>query len=452
MKHLLATCIAGVILLLFPLQAGAARLTFWTTEIQKDHLEVINFLARAYMTMRDDVVIDIVSVNENDLTERMEQAARTGDLPHLVGADSQLLVALSEKGILGRREATRVIRRIGVTRFYPGSLDLLSAPGNYWNGVPFHGWVQGIWYRADWFEEAGLAPPTTWKAIMAAARRLTDPGLGRYGILIGTAVDNYASQVFTHLARSNDAHMFASDGSVIFDSPATVETLKFYAELAKYGPKGPQSWRARDYFLQGRLAMMFYSTFIMDDLALAGVARNSLTTENFPELEGAAFDPDLVVKVRMAPTIRNARKAGYGVINGFGIRRGLSDAEQRAVKDFLSFLYEPAHYVTWLHMAPGGMMPVLRDIGSGDRFLADPSGIFRRYGRAKVKDIIDGLAAIDTFGVVAGRLQPASSVVYADNVLSRMITRTLFDGVSAEDSVAQAVREIETIARATASH
>ena len=50
------------------------------------------------------------------------------------------------------------------------------------------------------------------------------------------------------------------------------EAVEYYAELAKYNPPGPQTWRARDYYLQGKLAMFYYSTYIMDDLALAEVA------------------------------------------------------------------------------------------------------------------------------------------------------------------------------------
>lgn len=447
MKHLLTIFAVAVSLLIASPCAAKTSLTFWTTEIQEDHLEAVRFLVRAYMVMQDDVEIDLVSVNENDLAERMGEAKGTCNAPHLVGADSQLLVALAERGCLDKAEATRTVRRVGVNRFYPGSLNLLSAPGGKsWYGVPFHGWVQGLWYRADWFEEAGLAPPDTWKAILAAAKHFTDPSEGRYGIVVGTAKGNYAAQVFTHLARSNGAAMFRPNGDVVFDSPATVRTLEFYAELAKYGPPGPQYWRARDYFLQGRLAMLFYSTFIMDDLALAGVAADSLTGENFEELEGNSFDPELVNKVRMVPSIRRTRAANYGVINGFGIRGRLTEEERRCVDSFLEFLYEPAHYVSWLHMAPGGMMPVLRDIASSDRFLADPLGIFRRYGRDKVRDIIEGLSAIENFGLVGGRLQPASSLVYADSVISRMIQRTVFDGMSAADSVKQAAQEIETIA------
>lgn len=453
MKRILTAIILTWALLATPISAPAVDITFWTTEIHKDRLEVINFLIQTFMVMQDDITVTLVSVDENDLFNRAKEARTNGTAPHLVGTGSQLIIALCESGILDSAEATRFVQSLGVDRFYPGSLRQLATPGgSSWCGIPFHGWVQGIWYRADWFRKAGLPPPNNWTAILTAAKHFTDPAIGRYGIVVGTDEDHYSTQIFTQLARSNGASMFDGDGQVVFDSPEMVETLGFYAALAKYGPSGPQKWRARDYFMQGKLAMLFYSTFIMDDIALERVARDSLTANNFDELEGAPFDPDLVRKVRMMPIVRRSQKAGYGIINGFGIRSGLSKEEREATSRFLTFLYDPSHYVTWLHMAPGGMLPVLKDIATSDRFLADPSHIFRRYGRAKIKEIIEGLAEIDTFGLVDGKSHPESAVVYAEGVIPRMIRRTVFKGIPAGESVAQAAKEIQAIADSKPEH
>lgn len=436
------------LLLASPASARPVELEFWTTEIDKDRLTVIQFLADAFGVLQDDVTVKVVSVDEDEIVDRVCEAVDGGRPPELVGAGSDVLVALAETGYLDVAEASRQVRRLGVQRFYPGTLNMLSAPPkDTWYGVPFHGWVQGIWYRADWFKEAGLNPPTTWEDILAAARRFTNPLQNQYGILVGTDDAPYTAQVFTQLASSNGGRMFKEDGTLVFDSPAMVETLEFYAELARYAPPGPQNWRARDYFLQGKLAMLFYSTFIMDDLALKRVAADSLTGENFADLSGAEFDPNLVQNVRMVPLLERTDKAGYGVINGFGIGTGMSGEQREGLERFLKFLYDPSHYVTWLHMAPGGMLPVLRDVAESDTFLADPSGIFRRYGRSKIKGIIDGMASIRTFGLVNGKRQPAASVVYTEDIIPHMIQRVVFDGMPARESIDMAAGEIREIMR-----
>ena len=38
--------------------------------------------------------------------------------------------------------------------------------------------------------------------------------------------------------------------------------------LAKYNPPGPQNWRARDYYLQGKMGMFFYSTYTNGEIRI----------------------------------------------------------------------------------------------------------------------------------------------------------------------------------------
>lgn len=49
-------------------------------------------------------------------------------------------------------------------------------------GVPWYGGVRGIWYRKDWFTELGIAVPTNWDELRAAAKKVADskgvPGIG----------------------------------------------------------------------------------------------------------------------------------------------------------------------------------------------------------------------------------------------------------------------------------
>ena len=46
---------------------------------------------------------------------------------------------------------------------------------------PAFSFVDWIYYRKDWFDEAGIAVPTTLAEFRDAAIKLTDAGAGRYG-------------------------------------------------------------------------------------------------------------------------------------------------------------------------------------------------------------------------------------------------------------------------------
>ncbi|WP_319581861.1 extracellular solute-binding protein [uncultured Pseudodesulfovibrio sp.] len=419
---------------------------FWTTEVGKDRQAVIEYLAKVFMVFNPDVEVRVVGVEENSLAEIMAAAMGQGHGPDVVGCASNLVVAFCNQGWMDNNGAARVIDEVGRKRFYAGALNRVSLPNGSPCGIPFNGWVQGVWYRKDWFDKAGLARPDTWGALLKAAKTLHDPAHGRYGILIGTRNDVYAEQVFTHLAMSAGVREFTPDGKVVFDSPETVKTLKFYAELARYTPPGPQWWRGRDYYFQGKLAMMFYSTFIMDDLAVSSVAADSLTGSNFEDLTGAPYDFRLLENTGMVSGLTGTRTAGYGVLHALGLTRSGDPDRSEAARRFVRFLFREDAYVTWLHMAPGGMMPVLKDIASSPVFYRDAQGVFQKYRRKRLRSILAGFDSLKSFEFEDGRLIPEAARVSADGIIGRMLEETLYGRVTPEQAVHEAAERMRAIA------
>jgi multiple sugar transport system substrate-binding protein len=398
----------------------------------------MDYVANVFMALDDDVNLQIEGIDENDFVARFADAAERGALPTLVNTGSETMLALGTDGFLDERAAGEMVEQLGRERFYDSTLDMLAsevprAPF----AVPFHGWVQGIWYRKDWFEEAGLAPPTNWHHLLTAAQRLHDPAEKRYGILVGTEADIYAAQTFTQIALANDAALFDDVGEPVVTAAPMIDALAFYRDLARYAPPGSNTPRARDFFLQGRLAMMFYSTFIMDDLANAAEAADALSQDHFPELDGASFDATLVDRVGMVPVLVEQVPAAFGSINAIGITKGLDPETRELARAFLRFVFRPDIYITWLHMAPGGMMPVLRDIAQSEDFLRDPMGIFQRYGRERITRIIAGFDNIRTFSHRDGRFYPEASRAFAAGVVSRMV-RSVASGQSTPEAAAVA--------------
>ncbi|XXJ18755.1 ABC transporter substrate-binding protein [Desulfovibrio caledoniensis] len=443
----LAALLAAAILLAWTGAARAATpVIFWTTEVAPERQAVIEYLARTFMIFNPDVEVRVVGVEENALAEVMTAAMGQGHGPDVVGCASNLVVAFCNRGWMDNDGAARVIDAVGRKRFFAGALSRISLPDGRPCGIPFNGWVQGVWYRKDWFERAGLAPPDTWDALLKAAKALHDPANGRYGILVGTRNDVYAEQVFTHLAMSAGVREFTPDGRVVFDSPATVRTLKFYAELARYTPPGPQWWRGRDYYFQGRLAMMFYSTFIMDDLAVPSVAADSLTGKNFEELTGAPYDFRLPENTGMVSSLTGTRPAGYGVLHALGLVRRGDPARADAARRFVRFLFGEDAYVTWLHMAPGGMMPVLEDIAASPVFYRDAQGVFQKYRRKRVESILAGFNSLQSFEFGDGRLIPEAARVSAEGIIGRMIEETLAGRATPEQAVHEAAERMRAVA------
>lgn len=442
-KRLSLTLASG--LLASQLSFADTTVEFWTAQTQTDRMQTIQLLADTFEALNDGVKVKLVPVDENEMATQMAAAVAAGTTPQLIEVNSEIIMSLGEEGIVDTKTHKDVVKDIGKDRFHKGALTTLTSPSGEYYGLPYHGWIQGIWYRKDWFDKKGLAAPNTWENIEKAAKALTDKSKNQYGILVGTKQDSYTEQVFTQLALSNDAAEFDKNGKLIFNSPATLDTIKYYNKLAQYNPPGPQNWRARDYYLQGKMGMFFYSTYIMDDLALAEVAKGSLTSENFKELSGGTFDPNLVKNTAFAPIITHKSSASYGTLSGLVALKSKDAAKTKATKDFIEFMYDPASYITFLHMAPGGMNPMLKGIAEDPAYLDDANGVFNLYGADKMKQIVSGFDDIRSFSVVQGKTFPASGAIFAKSVIPRMIYSVTIEGKDPQAALDEAEQEMKTI-------
>lgn len=432
--------------LALPSLANMTTVEYWTTQTQSDRLQTIEIMADVFEALNPGIDVKIIAVDENDMPKQIAAAAASNTLPDLIEVESNLSLAFAEEGIVDTKSNTEVIESIGKKRFYNGALTLVENPDlNEYVAIPYRGWVQGIWYRADWFEEAGLEAPTTWDAIEKAAKHFYKPQDNQYGILVGTKADSYAEQCYTQFALSNDAGQFNKDGDLIFNSKAQAETLDFYTNLSQYNPPGPQTWRARDYYLQGKLAMFFYSSYILDDIALAEAAASSLSSENFKDLKGSTFDPNLAKNTRLATTITKTSPSSFGTLDGFTMMKNDNQAEVDATKAFVEYMNEKDQVVAYSHMAVGGHLPMLRDIAETDEFLNDPKGIFAQYGKESIKEIVAGFDNIKNFSVVDGKTFPKSGEIFAKQIIPRMIYSATFENKGTDESLKWAEDQMQQV-------
>jgi len=421
-----------------------AEIEYWTSQTQSVRMSTIQVIVDTFQTLNPQIQITVVPVDENDMPTQVAASATAGNLPALAEFGSELALDFGAEGLLDIEETTKLIRSLGKNEFFEGALKLLESPqkGKYY-AAPYHGWIQGIWYRKDWFEKAGLEPPSDWEAIEKAAKHFYKPGENQYGILVGTTAEVFSEQCFTQIAISNKARLFDEDGNLIFNSPEMKEAVEYYAKLAQYNPPGPQTWRARDYYIQGKLAMFFYSTYIMDDIALAENAAGSLTSENFPELKGADFDPELADKTGFAPIIDNKQDSSYGVIVALGIFNQDDAAKTEAAKKFIEYLFTEDAYVTFLHMSPGGMNPVRKGIASTDQYMADPRGLYKKYGKEKMGEIVSGLQSIQRFGIVKGNLIPEYGTIFSQQIIPQMIYKITQENMDIDKAMSWAESEMK---------
>jgi multiple sugar transport system substrate-binding protein len=283
-------------------------------------------------------------------------------------------------GILDLDAAEATIAAIGEDDFRAGPLAMVTDPttGKY-AAVPFDGWIQAIWYRTDSFGAAGLSAPVSWDDINAACDALPGAGNLLYAITIGTDTSqNYGHQVFEQVAMSNNAWPFDEAGNVTMDTPEMIEALEFNAGLQRCALPGPQYWRgARESYELDQSGMLFYSTYIMDDLV------DGSGLEGGGNVEIAV--QDLALNTGFAPEMvgSSGDSASYGQLVTLGIMAGADPVAQDVVKFYLA----DQNYLDVLALAPFGKVPVLESAVEG---WAELSPYFANYSPETLAQIANG--------------------------------------------------------------
>ena len=372
----------------------AAAIEFWSTQTESDRQSTIQLLIDTFQALNPEITITLVPVEENDMPKQVAAAAAAGTLPAMAEFGSENAIDFGAEGLLDMDETSDLINSIGKRKFYAGALALLESPkkGSYY-ALPFHGWIQGIWYRSDWFKEAGLSPPNNWEAIEKAAKYFFQPDKNRYGILVGTTAEAYTEQCFTQFAISNKARLFDKNGNLVFNTPEMKETVEYYARLARSihrdpRPGGPGTFTCR---------------------------------ERWP------------------------CSSTYGVIVALGLFKQEDEAKTAAARRFIEYLFTEDGYVTFLHMAPGGMNPVIKGISDGEKFLADPKGIYKRYGKDKMGEIISGLENIMRFGIVDGNLIEDYGTIFSQQIIPQMMYKVTQENMDIDKAMSWAESEMKKV-------
>jgi len=402
---------------------------FWTTDNEKSRIEVQEALAAKFMDLHPDIEVKVIPIDEADVPKKIATAKAAGKLPDVCRFGLEYVSGYALEGLLDAKAATKAITDMGYTSFYKGALDLVRSPlEGIWAAVPIDGWVQGIWYRKDLFTEKGLAAPTSWDTIMEAAKAFYDPSAPMYGIVVGTDPGQvYTQQVFEPIALSNGATAFDKDGNIIMNTPEMVEALDFYTKLAAYGPPGACYWReARQYYIVGQAAMMFYSPYIMDDIA--GLVEKYKVTV-----------PDLAKNTGFAPIIQGPSgiKASYGQLVTLGI---FKDTDIDAAIEWVKYLLGPG-YVDILFMSPGGKVPVRKAVV--DEWLKHK--VFSYYDPQVVADVAGGMDMIQRWGFMEGNIVPLISEVYGRKLIPIVIEKILIGDMTPEQAASWLQEQTEAL-------
>jgi multiple sugar transport system substrate-binding protein len=180
--------------------------------------------------------------------------------------DTGMITAERAKDLVAMRAMTDITDRVkGWARYGeydPSAFEGAMADGRIY-GIPAFTFVDWMYYRKDWFAEAGLAPPKTLADFQAAAIKLTDPSKRRYGFSLRGAG---GGDVFVVNMIESFGSPIVVNGKPAIDRAKAIEAVTFWSELfTKHKvvpPSAPNdSFRQiMEAFKTGQTAMVMHHT------------------------------------------------------------------------------------------------------------------------------------------------------------------------------------------------
>jgi multiple sugar transport system substrate-binding protein len=141
--------------------------------------------------------------------------------------------------------------------------DLITMPiardrQNRLYGLPWEMRIFGLFWRVDLFESAGIAPPETLDAMVAAGQRLQQGQLQGLGVSFNTATSTAAIEWFLPSVVALGGSILKDDGAAAFAGPATERMLGFCHDLVH----------------RYRILSLDSALMVSDDLQNIGIAGN----------------------------------------------------------------------------------------------------------------------------------------------------------------------------------
>ncbi|MBZ0302493.1 MAG: extracellular solute-binding protein, partial [Anaerolineae bacterium] len=387
--------------------AQGETIVFWSTETQPERAAVTQEIIGQF-TEQSGINVVLVLTGEDDLPNLVTNNLAAGTLPDVIFHPVDFTAAWYQQGILDSAAATAVISDLGSETF--SALGLVGDGMGGYMAVPSDGWGQLLIYRADLFDKAGLAAPTTFDTIEAAAKALHDPDNNFYGIVAATdpgAV--FTQQTFEHFALANGVQLTDDEGNITLNTPQMTEAIAFYTNLVgNYGPPGVQDVvSTRATYFAGQAAMIVWSPFILDEMA--GLRDNA-----FPACPECADNPAYlaensgIVPAFVGPS--GSEPVQYGQVSNLGIT---TQASTEAAQAFVQYWLTDG-YLKWLGVSPEGKFPMHRGTQDNPTLYIDgwsqlETGVDRKaplsqfYSEEVIQTLIEGASGFARWGFNQGQ-------------------------------------------------
>ncbi len=222
--------------------------------------------------------------------EQLLLTAGTARAPDIASLDLPWVAILADLGhLLALDDYVAQIPQDDRDDITPAMWDFPRYEGDLY-AFPFTTFGRALFYRADWFEEAGLShPPETWEDVVIAAQELQDPANDIWGLSVRGRTDDGTTQGWLPI-------FYAMGGEFVdeipqIDSEAGVQALELYRALTwDYEIMSPDtvsfgSGEARGLFIAGQAVMSIIGSHIAPAVVEGGTEYGDFKLAHIPRLD-----------------------------------------------------------------------------------------------------------------------------------------------------------------------
>lgn len=210
---------------------NSGTLTFWDNNAGPDRTPLYEELIRRFEEVNPGIEIQYVGLPSDSAQQKYQTALAGGSAPDLgIVSTAYLAPLVAQDAVIPLDDFMASSPQRG--EYDPKIIEsaMESGGGENLYGLPFTSNNATLWYRADWFDEAGIEPPETWDEFYDAADELTDKSDGRYGFTIrGGAGSIYP--LLQHMFATTGIDNFFDGSESTVNRPEMVQAIERFAAL-----------------------------------------------------------------------------------------------------------------------------------------------------------------------------------------------------------------------------
>jgi multiple sugar transport system substrate-binding protein len=258
-----------------PAAAGAAKpsgtVSYWHTFTSQSEMSGLDKVTSMFNQKYPGVTVNSEDVPNADFMAKFTLAVKGGGKPDATMISSVRLPDMVAMG--GLKDLSARVANWDQKQFLPEDRFKDAIVDGKVYGVPSFAFVNWMYYRADWFKEAGLGPPKTFDDFQAAAIKLTDPSKNRFGF--GMRGAGGGEGLLIEVIRSFGSPIVDDKKQPAMDRQKATDAVRWYSELyTKYKAVPPSV--TNDSFQQimtgfqtGQTAMIWHHTGSLIDVSSA---------------------------------------------------------------------------------------------------------------------------------------------------------------------------------------